>query len=211
MTFGHAISVECAKNIIIDALDQFDPQLGFHAADILNSDRLNLIEEHAPKTNMMMCRPKGITIADLKERDMYIPDFAEKYGPHFTTQENLKGPAIIDFEYVGTPESVAMLAHELGHAIADDVQQENGRSFKDFSTGEMEEQAYFVQHIVTRYLKDHAAKLNINAEDMGDDVTAMSVDRANQFTAAEISFEKAANEPSATRADMALKALDNKI
>jgi len=130
---------------------------------------------------MMACRPAGITEADLKSMDMYLPDFAEEYGPNFTTQENPNDFAVIDFEYHGTPESVVYLAHELGHAVADDIQRENGFSFKDFSVYDMEQQAYFIQNIVSEAVGE---KYSVNNSELNEDPLKMSFDRASAFVTA---------------------------
>ena len=59
------ISLERAKTMIIMALDQFDQELASRAAHILyNHERLNIVEVAETKTNMMMCRPAGITYYD---------------------------------------------------------------------------------------------------------------------------------------------------
>lgn len=206
------IPLEHAKNVIVTALDQFDPELANRAASVLyNEGRLNIVEVAEAKTNMMQCRPAGVTIEDVKAGDMYISDFSEKFGPHFTRQDNPTDHAIIDFEYDGSPRSIVWLAHELGHAMADDLQLQNGRSHKDFSAGEQEEQAYFVQHIVSQHLKDTLNRPDIRDEDLGQDILKMSWDRATQYTKAGKVFEEAlANAPDERKA-IALKALDQKL
>lgn len=202
------IPLESAKSIIITALGQFDTELGVRAAEILfNDKRLNIVEVTEAKTHMMMCRPSGITLEDIMATDMYIPDFAQKFGPHFLQQDNLADYAIIDFEYNGSPASVVWLGHELGHAIADDIQREkkNGRCFRDFSSGEMEEQAYFVQHIVSRHFRSHYPEFQ--NEDTGEDPSKMSKDRASQFNNAARSFEGALAKEPDQRKETVLNAL----
>lgn len=206
------ISLERAKTMIIMALDQFDQELASRAAHILyNHERLNIVEVAETKTNMMMCRPAGITMDDVKAAGKHMPDFAETFGPHFTRQDNPADYAIVDFEYDGSPRSISWLAHEVGHAIADDIQKENGHSFKDFSEGEMEEQAYFVQRIVSQYLKEKPEFANVPDEDLGQDSLTMSWDRANQFTNANKVYEQALATSTIERSRIALKALDQKI
>lgn len=205
------IPLQNAKNIIINALDQFDPELASRATDVLfNKERLNIAEVPEAKTNMMMCRPAGITMKDVKAADLYIPDFAEKFGPHFTRQDNPTDHAIIDFEYDGSPHAIVYLSHELGHAIADDIQRENGRSFKDFSMDEMEEQAYFVQHIVSRYIKDNINTPAIRNDDLGDDTLKMSWERAAQYTNAGKTYETALEKAPDERQQVTIKALDQR-
>ena len=184
------LPLDSAKKLIISALDQFNPALGVRAASVLYDDkRAHIVEVDKSKTNMMACRPSGITNDDLAALDMYMPDFAEKFGPHFTQQDNPTDHSIIDFEYDGSYRSVLWLGHELGHAIADDVQRENGHSFKNFSSAEMEEQAYFVQHIVSRYLRANVDLQHERSDDdLGENISSMSSDRATQFNNASRAF-----------------------
>jgi oligoendopeptidase F len=207
------LPLESAKNIIITALDEFDPELGTRAAEILlNDEQLNIVEVKDAKTNMMQCRAAGTTIEDVKAAGMYISDFAHRFGPHFTHQDNPTDHAIIDFEYDGHPRAIIWLAHELGHAIADGIHIENGRSSKNYSGAEHEEQAYFVQHIVSQYLKENLKHLDVQDEDLGQDVLKMSWDRAVQFTNAGKIFEEAltnANMP-AKRKSVIMAALDQR-
>lgn len=143
------IPLDVAKHVIATALQNFDPALGARAARILYDDaRMNIVEEAAPKTGMMQCRPAGLTVADLQSMDMYVENYAERYGPHFTEPDNPRDYAVVDFEYTHTKDSLLYLAHEVGHALADDIQREIGRTFRDFSPDKLEEQGYFVQSIV---------------------------------------------------------------
>lgn len=201
-----------AKNIIIAALDQFDPELATRAANVLyNDERLNIVEVAEAKTNMMQCRPAGVTMEDVKAADMYIPDFSERFGPHFTRQDNPTDHAIIDFEYDGSPRSIVWLAHELGHAMADDLQLQNGHSHKDFSAGEQEEQAYFIQHIVSQHLKENLKRPDVQDENLEQDVLKMSWDRAVQYTNAGKVFDEALANTASERNGIALKALDQRL
>ena len=141
-----------AKNVIISALSQFDTALGQRADKILNNHkRMNVYQDAATNKNMMMCRPAGLTQAEVEASDMHINDFAKKFSPNYKTQSNENSFAIIDFDYDGTQKSIVNLAHELGHAIADDIQRENGKTFRDFSWDEQEQQAYFVQSVLSHY------------------------------------------------------------
>jgi hypothetical protein len=149
------IPLEEAKASIVSALNEYHPELGTRAAEILyNEERINIreVSEDTPdRTGMMQCRPAGINEAWLTENDMLISDFKERFGDYFEGQTNdaENAQAIIDYEYDGTQQSIVYLAHELGHAIADDIQTENGKSFLDFTPNECEEQAYFIQSIYT--------------------------------------------------------------
>ncbi|MCI5059737.1 MAG: hypothetical protein MRY79_01555 [Alphaproteobacteria bacterium] len=212
------IPLQDAKNIITTALSEFDPELGVHAAEILSDEeRCQILEKSEPtpdKRIMQQYRPSGVTMEDVKASPLYIPnfaeefpDFAEKFGPHFTRQDNPTDRAIIDFEYHDDPKSVIYLGHELGHAIADDVQRENGHSFKDFSMNEHEEQAYFVQNIVSNYIEENLKEYDISEE---SDPSKMSEDRAAQFANARETFQKAALANTPDRKKTIQNALDQR-
>jgi hypothetical protein len=63
---------------------------------------------------------------------------------------------VIDFDYDGTVAAVVYLAHELGHALADESQLKAGHSFRDNPVHMQEVQAYVVQHIVLDQLREHS-------------------------------------------------------
>jgi len=55
MKQNNYIPLEDAKSVIIEALSDFDSDLGNRARDILSDDRrLNVVEQTNPVTNMMM-------------------------------------------------------------------------------------------------------------------------------------------------------------
>ena len=185
------IPLDVAKQIIVTSLSEFDPALGQRAAAILyNEDRLNVVEAVEARTGMMQCRPAGVTISDMQASDMYMENFAERFGPDFTEQENTRDFAVVDFEYTYTKDSVLYLGHEVGHAIADDIQREQGRTFRDFSPNELESQAYFVQSIVA-----HAIEPGFNNESASYDAVTPRVagefNRQNQRYDAHAAFEQA--------------------
>lgn len=205
------IPLEMAKGLIVQALGEFEPELRVLAEKILSDEnRLNVVEEMQPKTNMMACRPAGVSIEDIKAGEMLIPDFKDRFGPHFTRQDNPHDFAIIDFEYHGSPSSIIWLAHELGHAIADDLQRSNGRSFRNFSQSELENQAYFIQHIVSRYVREKLGELELTDDDLGEDILKMSWDRAQQFQNAKVPFEKALKLAAESRIPVVVAALDQR-
>lgn len=189
------IPVEEAKASIVSALNQFHPELGTRAAEILyNDERLKLREvtEDTPdKTNMMQCRPAGMNEAWLKENDMLMADFDKRFGKYFEgqTNEGEEAKAIIDYEYDGSPEAVVYLAHELGHAIADDIQHEHSKSFLDFTANECEEQAYFIQSLYTHYTGQQSSESEY-LEEKKSGVLKEPWDRANQYESSSTEFEK---------------------
>lgn len=203
------ISLDKAKQTILDALGAFDSELEESASEILyNDNRMNIVEVDQHRTNMMLSRPAGLTVDDLKSNDMYMPDFEKRFAPDFRQQDNPENYAIVDFEYDGSPRAIIWLAHEVGHALADDMQRQNGHSFRDFSVPEMEEQAYFVQAIVSRHIRDLG---KLSKDDVGENTLTMSFEREAQYTKASDLFEQALGTTDAvTRRNIILHALDNK-
>ena len=147
------VPLETAKAVIIDGLEAFDPYLAEQAKRVLyNNDRLNITEIAAPREKMMMrCRPAGLTEEELG--DFRVANVEEDYGSEFAMQWNDDGSdAIIDMHYAGRRQDVVILAHECGHAMADDVYRGCGLTFRDFSWDETEHQAYFIQSIVENHI-----------------------------------------------------------
>lgn len=129
------ITLEESKTLIIEALNNFDRSLGMMAEEILSDPaRMNITEQDG---RMMQCRPANSEIPGM---------------------ENDKPFAIIDFDYNNTIGSVIYLAHELGHAIADDLQRDAGNSYKANPAHMAETQAYLIQNIIYDYLKAHPDK-----------------------------------------------------
>lgn len=127
------ITMEESKTLIIEALNNFDRSLGIMAEEILSDPaRMNITEQNG---RMMQCRPANSEIPGM---------------------ENDKPFAIIDFDYNGTIGSTIYLAHELGHAIADDLQRAAGHGYKGTPAHMFETQAYLVQNIIYDHLKAHA-------------------------------------------------------
>lgn len=138
---------------------------------------------------MMQCRPAGLTEEHLKANDMYFLDYKERFGPSFTNQKKSEELAIIDYEYDGSQSSVVYLAHELGHAIADDIQNERGARFSDFTPAEAEEQAYFIQNIYSHYTGHPSAESSCQ-DDANKGKLKASWARVNPYGNAQIEFEK---------------------
>ncbi|NQZ13623.1 MAG: hypothetical protein HRT94_02195 [Alphaproteobacteria bacterium] len=194
----HYIPLQTAKEIIVVALNDFDAELGRRAAEILTDDlRANIHEVPSGTGQMMACRPAGITLDDLQKMDMYMPDFEQRFAPNFTRQDNPEDYAIVDFEYDGTTNSLIYLGHEIGHAIADDLQRERGLSFRNFPTDQLEKQAYFVQSSLQHYLHEHGADHGIDYKNPEQDDLQTSWARAAQLKASNNTFQKtlAVTEP----------------
>lgn len=204
------IPLDDARNTIIEALNNFHPDLGRRAAEILYDDdplnrdrRLNIVEISGREPKVMQCRAAGLTEQYLRERDMYHEDFAQQFSP-FTEQENNRSFSVIDYEYDGTPTSVLYLAHELGHAIADDIQLEQNIDRNQFSWDEAEEQAYFIQNVYEHYSGNLSAE---SQSDANKGILRVSWERANQYQKATSRFEEALSVSQESRMDFIVKAL----
>jgi hypothetical protein len=126
----HRIDLEAGKRIIIDVLSCFDADLGQKACEILfeHADhRMNIAMKEPGNLGMMQSRPAHSKIDFMRNDASY---------------------AIIDFDYDQTLGSVILLAHELGHAMADDGLNDQGFTYEDLPEHMAEVQAYFVQSII---------------------------------------------------------------
>jgi len=149
------ISEAQGKALILEALEAFSPALAARAATILNSARLNLHQVAPGEIGMMRVRAAGLRQEDTLGIDATdLPqDKKDELKTRYPDDANEKGEqAIIDYDYDGTARSVIYLAHELGHALADDLQNEAGYTYRDNPVHLEETQAYLIQHIVNRYL-----------------------------------------------------------
>lgn len=159
------ISLTESKALIIKALENFSPDLAEKANEILNDpDRLNIRNVEPGHGFMMRLRPAGLIKEDAMDISQsslpddikaeirkHYPDDANELG------ENGKGQkAVIDYDYDGSVRSTIYLAHELGHAIADDYQHDSQHTYRDNPSHMEETQAYLVQNIVNHYLNDAA-------------------------------------------------------
>jgi len=151
-------SLQESKALILGALNTFDPALGKKAENIfaagfdkaaekaampgfridwgnmqgMDGDRWRIAEGN----RMMRCQPA------LSQATEFDPVNPNDY-------------AVIDFEFDSTVNGLIYLAHELGHAIADDNENAAGYTAKDGPAHMDELQAYYVQHIVYDALKQH--------------------------------------------------------
>lgn len=177
------VPLNTAKELIIDAFSRFDPALGERARNILVEDarRLRIVDDVPPglPERVMCCRPAGLTEEDLKSADMYIEDYRERFGDPFDEQKNPEEFAIIDFQYDGTIDSLVYLAHEVGHAIADDEIREAGYVHQDTHTDIHEKQAYFAQTILYTRIADNPdapPEIVRGVQDHFRDLLASSID-----------------------------------
>ncbi|MEK7801420.1 MAG: hypothetical protein AAB276_03100, partial [Pseudomonadota bacterium] len=109
--------------------------------DVNEESRWNLIPVPPGQCRLMRCLPAE---SDQKEWTNIAYDPA---NPH--------PYAVIEYQFDGTIDAVVYMAHELGHAIADDYGRETGKTYRDNPTHIVEMQAYLTQHIIYDYLKHH--------------------------------------------------------
>ena len=125
-----------------------------NGSDVPGRWRLKQVEPG--KCAIQSCRPaesKEIKQASVPPGDYYTPG-------------NAKAVAMIDYEFDGTINSVIYLAHELGHAIADDSVRENLRTDLSNPSHLKEIQAYLVQTLVTNHL-NHESGIKAAADSYG--------------------------------------------
>lgn len=153
------VSLERAKTLIANALHATSEELGARAAELLNNPaRLNLLEVAPGACQMMRCRASLLSAEDVEKSHDALkaigiePPAPEALREEFRQFDNPEDYAVIDYEYDGTLDGLVYLAHELGHALADDLQREAGFTHRD-NPGHIEEvQAYIIQHAVYQHL-----------------------------------------------------------
>ncbi len=206
LTLEGYIPLEDAKNLIIASLSQYHPELADRAANILEREGHTIIDNPERVTGMMQCRPAGAEVIIDESHDMYMSreDFDKRFSPNFTEMGNARDHAVIDYEYLGTADSVIYLAHEIGHAIADDIQQEKGLNHKDFTSDQQEEQAYFVQSIFSHYTGISSPEA-LESDDLKSQFEGS--DRPKQFKAANNRFNDSLSMDSEQRHEQMTMAL----
>ncbi len=186
-TSGLRFSLEQAKSMIIAAFDRFDPELGQQARAILatahyKDGAAGIRAEDAYRAvaydgtisgdNPYLRADYRIDVAagarwDITAvppgqsrlmRTLPASSTASRYDP-----ANPYAQAVIEFEFDGTLNSVVYMAHEIGHAIADDYGREAGHSYRDNPSHLPETQAYLLQHVMYDYLIDGQGDAEIAA------------------------------------------------
>lgn len=123
-----SICLQSAQTLLTAAVSVFSQD----AAQLLHAffdEPERLILSH--RKNMMCCHPAG-------------------------SMDNEK--ALIEIYYDGSVKSAVILAHELGHVLADDIGRMAGRSILHNPLHMHEVQAYLLQHIMTEALQRHEHK-----------------------------------------------------
>lgn len=162
------VSVADSKAMIIEAATSFDAKLGAQVKAICDDEgRFNIRPVEPDTARMMRIRKHGLNMTSAD--DQYVS--AQKNGaenwtawqdweaqtgkPAFTLNHNEADKAQIDYEHDGTAYATALLAHEIGHALADDQQMASGYGNQANPKHMQEVQAYTLQHIVMDYMANH--------------------------------------------------------
>jgi len=178
-------SLEESKELIISALDHFSPELGEQARRIMQtacynggaSDRERELRFAAmPYDGSPLDDPNHFLSKDYKleieagkrwnltpaapgqcrlMRCLPAESNQQECAPGAYDPANPHPYAVIEYQFDGTLDGVIYMAHETGHAIADDYQREAGMTYRDNPRHLPEMQAYLVQHIVYDHLKQH--------------------------------------------------------
>jgi hypothetical protein len=155
------ISYEKSKELILSALEKFDPALARKAKEIFDAGyddagRKNFIEDlSAPSLTESGSRWR---LRQVPPGQMHIMRSIEaKSEKTELDPQNPNEKSVIQFEYDGTVNSTVYLAHELGHSMADDfIRDDAGNKFGNNPKHLDEFQAYFIQNIVAEDLKRNA-------------------------------------------------------
>ncbi|MBI1214247.1 MAG: hypothetical protein GC185_00345 [Alphaproteobacteria bacterium] len=157
VTDGPRFSFDKSRALIIEALENFDPALGQKAREIFEAGfdaaiQKNFIEDLS--ATMLTEDESRWRIRHVESGKMHIMRCLEA-GSEATEWDpaNPNAKAVIQFEYDDSINSTIYLAHELGHAIADDyIRAPDGQKFGDNPKHMDEFQAYVVQNIVYDHL-----------------------------------------------------------
>jgi hypothetical protein len=181
-------SLEESKNLITAAMQDFDPKLGDKAREIFKTAHYNNGEadenlasefrsypyDDAPPNEENPFLDKNYRLDVSSDQRWNLTPAppgqcrlmrclaAESEQKAWTETAydpaNPNPHAIIEYQFDGTIDAVVHMAHELGHAIADDYGREAGNTYKDNPGHIAEMQAYLTQHILYDYLKRHPDK-----------------------------------------------------
>ncbi len=166
--YGPRISFEESKALIIDAMEDFHPELGAKAREIFASGfndavQRNFIEERNQEITQDSSRWRLRQVAPGTAKIMGCTPAetaASELGPG-----NPNHQAVIQYEFDGTIGGVAFKMHEIGHAIADDYIREAGYKHGANPQHNDETQAYFVQNILYGYIAHHPERVSKSIAD----------------------------------------------
>lgn len=126
-----------------------------HKLNVPEGARWDITPVPAGQCRLMRCLP-----AESPQQAYDMGEAGKFYDP-----ANPHKQAVIEYQFDGTIDAVVYMAHEMGHAIADDYQREAGHSYLDNPEHMKETQAYLTQHILYDYLRHHPDKTIAQAAD----------------------------------------------
>jgi hypothetical protein len=155
---GPQLPWDKSRQLILDALEAFDPRLKTRAQALFDAgfDKAAELNTLQPENDSIAT---GSSRWQLKQIDTGLSHSVMRSLPANSPRSKLNPDnpnpyAVIQFEHDFTINGAIYLAHELGHALADGYINENLRGKPNTTPEHMNElQAYFVQHIVYDYLR----------------------------------------------------------
>ncbi len=132
-----------------------------HKLNVPEGARWDIRPVPAGQCQLMRCLP-----AESPQQEYDMGGAGKFYDP-----ANPHKQAVIEYQFDGTIDAVVHMAHEMGHAIADDYQREAGHSYRDNPQHMQETQAYLTQHILYDHLRRHPDRTIAQAVDQHFTVT----------------------------------------
>jgi len=88
-------------------------------------------------------------------RWQFEPVRPENVGGYCIPREDEDGRAAIVYRYAKTVDDPVYMAHELGHLVSDDLLNAAGFNYRDAPAHVREVPAFYAQHLMYDYLKNH--------------------------------------------------------
>ena len=161
---GPDLTLDQAKQIVLDAMHDFDPALGARAEKIFAEGFDAAAKkaggpepdwEKVPKADPP-ARWMLQQVAEVRPGELYVQRSLAANSP--ATQWDPANPndySVIQYKFDGKIGALVVLAHELGHSIADDNLRNGGHSGADNPKHMHETQAYFTQNLLYDYIRKH--------------------------------------------------------
>ncbi|MEZ0226168.1 MAG: GNAT family N-acetyltransferase [Alphaproteobacteria bacterium] len=158
-------TLDDSKKLILAAMKDYNPDLGRKAQEIFDAG-YDAAAERTKTPGFSVDWKKDLAVTDNPERWRIrnVPDGETAVvmrsiaagTPQGRDPANPNRHAVIDFEFDKSMNSVVYMAHELGHAVADDWLQQGGKFKATANPAHMAEtQAYFTQNILYDYIRKH--------------------------------------------------------
>lgn len=151
-------SLDEARDMIIGAFQAFSPEMGARAQAIFgagfdSAPDIESVDFVSYKSDPITDDPSRWRIREIAPgADQSVMRAVPANAiENDTMPHNPHAHAVIQYEFDGTLNGVVYMAHEVGHAIADDMQPDNTLNPRHLT----ETQAYFAQHMAYDYLTRH--------------------------------------------------------